>query len=111
MTKERRKQLDDAYKYHQLLRDISEEETWIREKKILVQSQDYGRDLTGVHNLMKKHRRIENEIQSHEKRIEAVKPVADQIVQEQTTGWETVPGRIEQLDAAWNELIECSRQR
>ena len=39
LTKERRKQLDDAYKYHQLLRDISEEETWIREKKVLVQSQ------------------------------------------------------------------------
>merc|ERR1712226_1030183 len=111
LTKERRKQLDDAFKYHQLLRDISEEETWIREKKILVQSQDYGRDLTGVHNLLKKHRRIENEIQSHERRIEAVKPIADEIVREQTTGWESVPGRIEQLDQAWNELIECSKQR
>ncbi|XP_063713105.1 spectrin alpha chain-like isoform X2 [Symsagittifera roscoffensis] len=111
MTKDRRKQLDDAFKYHQLLRDISEEETWIREKKILVQSQDYGKDLTGVHNLMKKHKRIENEIQSHEKRIEAVKPIADEIVKEQTTGWETVPGRIEQLDQAWSELLECSKQR
>ncbi|XP_075238969.1 spectrin alpha chain-like isoform X4 [Convolutriloba macropyga] len=111
LTKERRKQLDDAYKYHQLLRDISEEETWIREKKVLVQSQDYGRDLTGVHNLMKKHRRIENEIQSHEKRIEAVKPIAEEIVKEQTKGWETVPDRIEQLDQAWNELLECSKQR
>ena len=103
--------MDDAYKYHQLLRDISEEETWIREKKILVQSQDYGRDLTGVHNLMKKHRRIENEIQSHERRIQAVKPIAAEIVEQKTTGWETIPERIEQLDQAWNELLECSKQR
>ena len=66
---------------------------------------------SGVHNLMKKHKRIENEIQSHEKRIEAVKPIADEIVKEQTTGWETVPGRIEQLDQAWSELLECSKQR
>ena len=57
----------------------------MRVKKILVQSQDYGKDLTGVHNLMKKHKRIENEIQSHEKRIEAVKPIADEIVKKQTT--------------------------
>ena len=60
---------------------------------------------------MKKHRRIENEIQSHEKRIEAVKPIAEEIVKEQTKGWETVPDRIEQLDQAWNELLECSKQR
>ncbi|XP_063727500.1 spectrin alpha chain-like [Symsagittifera roscoffensis] len=85
MTKDRRKQLDDVFKYHQLLRDISEEETWMREKKILVHTQDYGKDLTGVHNLTKKHKRIENEIQSHEKRIEAVRPIAEEIMKKHTT--------------------------
>ena len=41
-----------------------------REKKLLVGSDDYGRDLTGVQNLRKKHKRIEAEISSHEPTIE-----------------------------------------
>ena len=36
----------------------------------MVGSDDYGRDLTGVQNLRKKHKRIEAEISSHEPTIE-----------------------------------------
>lgn len=43
-----------------------------REKKLLVNSEDYGRDLTGVQNLKKKHKRLEAELGSHEPAIQAV---------------------------------------
>ena len=52
-----------------------------REKKLLVGSDDYGRDLTGVQNLRKKHKRIEAEISSHEPTIEVGGPDA------YTGGW------------------------
>jgi len=45
-----------------------------REKKLLVGSDDYGRDLTGVQNLRKKHKRLEAELSSHEPSIQ-VKPI------------------------------------
>lgn len=41
-----------------------------REKKLLVGSDDYGRDLTGVQNLRKKHKRLEVEIENHEPSIQ-----------------------------------------
>jgi len=41
-----------------------------REKKLLVGSDDYGRDLTGVQNLRKKHKRLEAELSSHEPSIQ-----------------------------------------
>ena len=41
-----------------------------REKKLLVSSDDYGRDLTGVQNLRKKHKRLEAELSSHEPSIQ-----------------------------------------
>jgi len=41
-----------------------------REKKLLVGSDDYGRDLTGVQNLRKKHKRLEAELSSHEPAIQ-----------------------------------------
>ena len=41
----------------------------------MVGSDDYGRDLTGVQNLRKKHKRIEAEISSHEPTIEVSGPI------------------------------------
>lgn len=41
-----------------------------REKKLLVSSEDYGRDLTGVQNLRKKHKRLEAELGAHEPAIQ-----------------------------------------
>lgn len=42
----------------------------LREKKLLVGSEDYGRDLTGVQNLRKKHKRLEAELGAHEPAIQ-----------------------------------------
>lgn len=42
----------------------------LREKKLLVSSEDYGRDLTGVQNLRKKHKRLEAELGAHEPAIQ-----------------------------------------
>ena len=41
-----------------------------REKKLLVGSEDYGKDLTGVQNLRKKHKRLDAELASHEPAIQ-----------------------------------------
>jgi len=50
--------------------DIVEVLCLYREKKLLVGSDDYGRDLTGVQNLRKKHKRLEAELSSHEPSIQ-----------------------------------------
>lgn len=54
----RQARLSEANTLHQFFRDIADEESWIKEKKLLVGSDDYGRDLTGVQNLKKKHKVI-----------------------------------------------------
>ena len=46
-----------------------------REKKLLVSSEDYGKDLTGVQNLRKKHQRLEAEIHNHEPKVQVDKPL------------------------------------
>lgn len=48
-----------------------------REKKLLVSSEDYGRDLTGVQNLRKKHKRLEAELAAHEPAIQ-VRPALEE---------------------------------
>ena len=66
----RRNKLNEANTLHQFFRDIDDEEAWIKEKKLLVGSDDYGRDLTGVQNLRKKHKRLEAELSSHEPAVQ-----------------------------------------
>ncbi len=96
MAAGRRAKLNESHRLHQFFRDLDDEESWIkyglhhsewsiiflrlytrynsfssiREKKLLVSSEDYGRDLTGVQNLRKKHKRLEAELGAHEPAIQ-----------------------------------------
>ena len=40
-----------------------------REKKLLAGTEDYGKDLTGVQNLLKKHQRFEAELNGHDAKV------------------------------------------
>jgi spectrin alpha len=75
---------------------LSQQETlFFREKKLLVGSDDYGRDLTGVQNLKKKHKRLETELASHEPAIQAVQEAAEKLMDVSNLG---VP-EIEQVSS------------
>lgn len=69
-----------------------------REKKLVVASDDYGRDLTGVQNLKKKHKRLEAELASHEPSIQAVQEAGEKLMDVSNLG---VP-EIEQV--TWNHF-------
>ena len=78
----RKKKLDQQYRMHQLMRDIDDEEAWIREKEPIASSTNRGRDLIGVQNLMKKHQGLQTEIQGHEPRIKMVKDIGQEMIDE-----------------------------
>lgn len=77
-----------------------------REKKLLVNSDDYGRDLTGVENLKRKHKRLEGELMSHEPAIQAVQDAAAKLMTESNLGVPEIEQRLNGLDQAWFELKE-----
>merc|ERR1719273_2453136 len=80
LAAQRQGRLNEANTLHQFFRDIADEESWIKEKKLLVGSDDYGRDLTGVQNLKKKHKRLESELASHEPSIKSVKDAGQTLI-------------------------------
>merc|ERR1719334_1626522 len=103
--------LNEANTLHQFFRDIADEESWIKEKKLLVTSDDYGRDLTGVQNLRKKHKRFESELSSHEPAIQQVLEAGSQLIASSTLGGDEIEQRLQQLTAVWQELKEMAQQR
>ncbi|RWS27338.1 hypothetical protein B4U80_10632, partial [Leptotrombidium deliense] len=107
----RRQRLDEANTLHQFFRDIADEESWIKEKKLLVGSDDYGRDLTGVQNLKKKHKRLEAELSSHEPSIQAVQDAGQKLMVESNLGAPEIEHRLHALESNWQDLKKMSNVR
>merc|ERR1711936_1495634 len=103
--------LNEANTLHQFFRDIADEESWIKEKKLLVTSDDYGRDLTGVQNLRKKHKRFESELGSHEPAIQQVQEAGAQLIDSSHLGGEEIEQRLKQLGDVWEELKGMATSR
>jgi spectrin alpha len=106
----RRQRLNEANTTHQFFRDIADEDSWIKEKRLLVGSDDYGRDLVGVENLRKKHKRLDAEIGSHEPTIQAVQDAGQKLMVESNFVPE-IEQRLQALESSWNRLKEAATER
>jgi len=108
---QRRNRLSEANTLFQFFRDLDDEEAWIKEKKLLVGSEDYGRDLTGVQNLRKKHKRLEAELVSHEPNIQLIQELASKLLNESNIGTSDIEKRQNQLATNWQELKNLTQDR
>ena len=111
LANERQAMLNEANTLHQFFRDIADEESWIKEKKLLVGSDDFGRDLTGVQNLKKKHKRMEGELATHEPTIKSVQEAGQTLIDVSQRGGDEITERLRQLNDLWEELKEMARDR
>uniref|UniRef100_A0AC35U4B9 Spectrin alpha chain n=1 Tax=Rhabditophanes sp. KR3021 TaxID=114890 RepID=A0AC35U4B9_9BILA len=115
MADKRRHQLNQAHAQHQLLRDIEEEMSYVKEKQLLFSSDDYGRDLTGVINLKRKLKRIDNELESHSAQLKMIQEKGIQLhrggeyvspaIQEQ------VSQRMASLASNWENINKLKQTR
>ncbi|KRY60696.1 Spectrin alpha chain [Trichinella britovi] len=108
LAEERKRKLNEALTLHQFFRDIDDEESWIKEKRLLVSSDDFGRDLTGVQNLKKKHKRLENEFISHQPNIDSVIEKGEQLINSGQMGGDEIRGRVDNLRENWLGLRDIA---
>lgn len=114
MATDRRDKLSKALNVHQFFRDIDDEESWIKEKKLLVSSDDYGRDLPGVQNLRRKHRRIDTELASHEPQVSLVKLKGEELLRsaaEAGVGEDQIKKRMDDLENSWGQIRDLTGNR
>ena len=79
----RRDRLAEAVRLHSLLRDIADQEAWIAERRRLLDTGDYGKDLPAVNSLRKKQKRFEAEVAAHEPALRAVAEAGQLLLAEQ----------------------------
>ncbi|EDQ91836.1 uncharacterized protein MONBRDRAFT_14504 [Monosiga brevicollis MX1] len=101
-----------ALQYHELLRTIEDELAWMKEKERQTKSTDFGKDLTGVQNLQKKHSAFETELEGHADRIKDVSRSAGAFVQtHRTRPVAELEAKIRELDDQWEALQRSSSER
>jgi spectrin alpha len=107
----RRGKLNASNTLQQFFRDVDDEESWIKEKKLLTGSDDYGKDLTGVQNLIKKHQRLQAELDGHQPRMTAVCENGERLSQANPLSAAQIKSRCDQLERQWKELRGLSAAR
>ncbi|CAI4227013.1 unnamed protein product [Auanema sp. JU1783] len=113
-AKDRRDKLHKALNVHQFFRDIDDEESWIKEKKLLVSSDDYGRDLPGVQNLRRKHRRLDTELASHEPQVTLVRQKGEELIRSAEAagiGKDEIERRMTELEKSWGQIRDLTGNR
>eukprot|EP00043_Microstomoeca_roanoka_P018637 m.201569 g.201569 ORF g.201569 m.201569 type:complete len:2469 (+) comp16866_c1_seq3:1085-8491(+) len=108
---ERREKLEASQQLQRILRDIDDEAAWIKEKARTASSEDFGKDLTGVQNLQKKHEHFEAEVQGHESKIRGVLDAAAELVRTQHYASDQIAARRSELEQEWQRLLSLSESR
>ena len=64
----------------QFYTEVTEVETWIREKLPRVSSEDFGRDETSAQSLLRKHETLELELDSYRAKVEDLRNACQDLV-------------------------------
>merc|ERR1711971_456964 len=76
-----------------------------------INSEDYGKDLTSVQNVLKKHALVEADRTSHQDRIDGVRIAADQFSKTGHFDADTIVAKASNLDERFNGLMEPLQRR
>ena len=104
-------QLENAETLHEFYRDVANEKTWIKEKESSILSHGYGQDLTSIQNLLKKHKRLEIEIDSHEPSIQSIREIGKKLTIDFVSKSSEIMKQLEVLNKSWAELKELVTNR
>lgn len=113
-VRHRRDKLAESLQLQQLVRDIEDEETWIREKEPAIGAHVSvwrGRDLIGVKNLCQKHQAFMSDLQSHEPRIRKTCNAAEDMIQRAHFAAADIKKRCVSLQTKWQCLKDKAQQR
>uniref|UniRef100_A0A6G1SQG5 Spectrin beta chain n=1 Tax=Aceria tosichella TaxID=561515 RepID=A0A6G1SQG5_9ACAR len=107
----RRKRLEDSRQFWQFHWDVDQEESWIKEKKRILSSDDIGHDLSTVHMLIGKNKTLEDELGAHEQQTMDVLKSGEDLVKSGHQNSADIQARINQVEAEWDRLKELQAIR
>uniref|UniRef100_A0A8C5BYG9 Spectrin beta chain n=1 Tax=Gadus morhua TaxID=8049 RepID=A0A8C5BYG9_GADMO len=112
-TKTKAQCLFDANRAELFTQSCSALDGWLKNLEGKLQSDDYGKDLTSVNILLKKHQMLEHQMDVREKEVQALQSQAQALTQEDA-GLAEVDGQQRQLTDSYSQLqapLQARRQQ
>ncbi|XP_066575019.1 spectrin family protein isoform X2 [Amia ocellicauda] len=109
-TKAKAQCLFDANRAELFTQSCAALDSWLGNLSVQLQSDDYGKDLTSVNILLKKHQMLENQMSVREKEVQALQSQAQALAQEDC-GLTEVDGRQQGVQENFSQLLGPLRER
>merc|ERR550519_2731185 len=110
-TEKKGVKLGEASQQQQYNRGIEDLELWLSEIEGQLMSEDYGKDLTSVQNLQKKHALMEADVGAHQDRIDGIRISSEQFVNAGHFDAENIKAKYEALQSRYNNLMKPMSMR
>ncbi|KAJ8678764.1 hypothetical protein QAD02_014551 [Eretmocerus hayati] len=108
----RQEALAGAKQVHMFDRTADETITWIQEKEASLGSdQEYAHDLETIQALVRKHQGLDTDLKAVKEQVESVMEEASRLAGLFPDATEHIAVKHEQVDEAWNDLLEKAAQR
>ena len=104
----RKAQLEQSKRLCKFFWEMDEAESWIKEKEQIYSSLDYGKDLTSVLILQRKHKAFEDELRGLDAHLDQIFREAEGMVARKQFGHEQIEVRIKKVSDQWNELKDLA---
>ncbi|KAM4663546.1 spectrin beta chain, non-erythrocytic 5 [Discoglossus pictus] len=107
----RAKILATAHQVHKFDHEIDELMSWIQEKEVVADTDDYGYDLPGVQTLLRQHEGFERDLVAIKKEMERIIKLGQYICQLHPPVQKNVAERLEEVAHSWGSLYRKSQER
>nr|XP_003408759.2 spectrin beta chain, erythrocytic isoform X1 [Loxodonta africana] len=111
MAAGRKAQLEQSKRLWKFFWEMDEAESWVKEKEQIYSSLDYGKDLTSVLILRRKHKAFEDELRGLDTHLKQIFQEAEDMVERKQFGHPQIEARIKEVSAQWEQLKELAAFR
>uniref|UniRef100_A0A8C4YBM0 Spectrin beta chain n=1 Tax=Gopherus evgoodei TaxID=1825980 RepID=A0A8C4YBM0_9SAUR len=111
MAAERKARLEQSKRLWKFFWELDEAESWIKEKEQIYSSLDYGKDLTSLLILQRKHKAFEDELRGLGAHLRQTIQHGEDMVAQKHFDSSKIRGRMEEVKALWAQLQELASFR
>lgn len=110
-TTEKSHRLKEANKQKSFMAAVKDLEFWLGEIETLLSSDDYGRDLASIENLLKKHQLIEADIAAHSDRLNDMNSQADSLLESEQFDRDQINERRNTIRNRYDHVKQLAAER
>ncbi|XP_043930077.1 spectrin beta chain, erythrocytic-like isoform X2 [Protopterus annectens] len=111
LAAQRKARLEDSKRLWRFLWEVTEAESWIKEKEQIFSTSDYGKDLSTIQVLQSKHKAFEDELQGLRGHLEQTVKEGEQMIADQHFGTPTIKAKIKEIVDLWSQLEDLAAFR